>query len=316
MSVFLAKRFATFVATLIGATILTFVVLEVLPGDPARVILGVSAPESAVEALRIELGLERPPIERYLDWVGDLARGRFGTSYTYGVPVYELLQARLAITVPLAVLAMVLSVIVALGLGTFAATHHGKRGDVAVMGLTQLGISIPSFWLGLLLIVVFAVQLRWLSSGGFPGWDRAFWGSLKALILPAVALATVQGAILARITRSAVLDTMREDYVRTARAKGLSRRQILWRHVLRNAMIPIVTIMGLQFADLLAGTIIVENVFALPGIGRLILQSVTNRDTVVVRDLVIVIAAMVVVVNFFVDLLYAAIDPRLKGRDV
>ena len=178
------------------------------------------------------------------------------------------------------------------------------------------GISVPPFWLALLLILLFAVNLGWFVSGGFPGWEAGWWHALKALILPAIALATVQGAILARFTRSAALETMREDYVRTARAKGLSQRQTLWRHVLRNAMIPVVTVMGLQFANLLAGTIVVESVFALPGIGRLILQSISNRDVVVVRDIVTLLVGMVVVINFAVDLLYAVIDPRLRARDV
>ncbi len=316
MSLYLLKRLATFLATLLGATVVTFLALEILPGDPARVVLGVDAPESAVDALRAQLGLDRPALERYLDWVGSLARGRFGTSYTYSVPVDELLGARLGITVPLALMAMVLSVAMALVLGVFAAAHHNRRGDVAVMGLSQLGISVPNFWLALLLILLFAVHLGWFSAGGFPGWEGGAGPALKALVLPALALATVQGAILARFTRSAVLETMREDYVRTARAKGLTRGQTLRRHVLRNAMIPLVTVMGLQFANLLAGTIVVENVFALPGVGRLILQSITNRDLVVVRDVVTLLAAMVVLINLVVDLLYAAIDPRLESTDV
>ena len=316
MSLFLAKRFATFVATLVGTTIVTFLALEILPGDPARVILGVEAPDSAVHALREQLGLNRPPLERYLEWVSSLATGSFGTSYTYSVPVDELLAARLEITVPLALLAMVLSVAMAMTLGIFAAAHHNRRGDVAVMGVSQLGISVPNFWLALLLILLFAVHLRWFSAGGFPGWDAGAVTALKSLLLPALALATVQRAILTRFTRSAVLETMREDYVRTARAKGLTRGQTLLRHVLRNAMIPIVTVMGLQFANLLAGTIVVENVFALPGVGRLILQAITNRDIVVVRDVVTLLAAMVVLINLGVDLLYAAIDPRLKSSDV
>ena len=316
MSLFLAKRFATFVATLAGTTIITFLALEVLPGDPARVILGVDAPDSAVQALRERLGLDRPALERYLDWVGSLATGRFADSYTYSVPVDELLAARLGITVPLALLAMALSVAMAMTLGIFAAAHHNRRGDVVVMGVSQLGISVPNFWLALLLIVLFAVHLRWFGAGGFPGWDGGVGPALKALLLPALALATVQGAILTRFTRSAVLETMREDYVRTARAKGLTRGQTLRRHVLRNAMIPLVTVMGLQFANLLAGTIVVENVFALPGVGRLILQAITNRDLVVVRDVVTLLAAMVVLINLVVDLLYAAIDPRLKSSDV
>ena len=316
MSLFLAKRLLTFAATLFGASVLVFLALEILPGDPALVILGIDAPESAVRALRQELGLDRPALVRYLDWIGALLRAEFGTSYTYQVSVVELLQARLEITVPLALMAMLLSIVVALVLGIYAAANHNRGGDVAVMGVSQLGISIPNFWLAVLLILFFAVNLRWFSAGGFPGWDEGFGPAVAALILPAVALATVQGAILARFTRSAVLDTMREDYVRTARAKGLTRRATLWRHVLRNAMIPVLTIMGLQFANLLAGTIVVENVFALPGVGRLILQSITNRDVVVVRDLVVLLAAMVVAINFLVDMLYAVIDPRLKARDV
>ena len=316
MSLFLAKRLVTFIATLAGTTIITFLALEVLPGDPARVILGVEAPDSAVQALREQLGLDRPALERYLDWVSSLATGSFANSYTWSVPVDELLAARLEITVPLALLAMALSVAMAMTLGIYAAAHHNRRGDVAVMGVSQLGISVPNFWLSLLLIVLFAIHLRWFSAGGFPGWDEGFGTAIKSLLLPALALATVQGAILTRFTRSAVLETMREDYVRTARAKGLTRGQTLRRHVLRNAMIPLVTVMGLQFANLLAGTIVVENVFALPGVGRLILQAITNRDLVVVRDVVTLLAAMVVLVNLVVDLLYAAIDPRLKSSDV
>ena len=316
MSVFLAKRFLTFIATLLGATVLTFLALEILPGDPAAVILGIDAPESAIQALREKWGLDRPILERYFSWLGDLVTLQFGVSYTYSTPVIELVQARLAITIPLALMAMVLSAFVAFGLGLYAASRHNKPGDVTVMSISQLGISVPNFWLALLLILLFAVNLRWFASGGFPGWQNGLWPAFKALLLPAVALATVQGAILARFTRSAVLDTMREDYVRTARAKGLSRRATLWRHVLRNAMIPVITIMGLQFANLLAGTIIVEEVFAMPGLGRLILQAIGNRDLVVVRDVVLMLAALVVFINFLVDVLYAVIDPRLKPHDV
>ncbi|MEK9946110.1 MAG: ABC transporter permease [Alphaproteobacteria bacterium] len=316
MSVFLAKRFLTFVATLFGATVLTFLALEILPGDPAAVILGIEAPESAVQALREKLGLDRPILERYFSWLGDLLSLRFGVSYTYSTPVIELVQARLAITIPLAIMAMVLSAVVAFVLGVYAASRHNKMGDVTVMGVSQLGISVPNFWLALLLILLFSVNLRWFSSGGFPGWENGVWPAFKALLLPSIALATVQGAILARFTRSAVLDTMREDYVRTARAKGLTRRATLWRHVLRNAMIPVITIMGLQFANLLAGTIIVEEVFAMPGLGRLILQAISNRDVVVVRDVVLMLAALVVFINFVVDILYAVIDPRLKPHDI
>ena len=266
--------------------------------------------------MRLQLGLDRPILVRYFDWLGNILTGRFGVSYTYSVPVMELVRDRIAITFPLAILSMFLSTLVAFGLGVYAASRHNKAGDVTMMGISQLGISIPNFWLALLLILLFAVNFGWFSSGGFPGWHSGVVPSIKALILPAAALAAVQGAILARFTRSAVLETMREDYVRTARAKGLSRRATLWRHVLRNAMIPVITIMGLQFANLLAGTIIVEEVFAIPGLGRLILQAISNRDITVVRDVVVLLAALVVFINFVVDILYAVIDPRLKPHDV
>ena len=316
MSPFLLKRLATFVATLIGASVLIFVVLEILPGNAAEVILGAEAPRSAVQALSLKLGLDRPPVERYFAWIGGMLHGDLGVSYAYGTPVGALITDRLALTVPLAMIAMAWAIALALALGIFAAERHNRLGDVGVMGLSQVGIAIPNFWFAILLILLFAVRLHWFSAGGFPGWSAGFWPALQSLLLPAVALATVQAAILARITRSAVLDVLREDFVRTARAKGLSRQAALYGHVLRNAMIPVITIIGLQFANLLAGTIVVENVFYLPGLGQLIFQSIANRDTIVVRDVVMLLAAMVVTINFAIDLLYAAIDPRLKVQDV
>jgi ABC-type dipeptide/oligopeptide/nickel transport system permease subunit len=214
---------------------------------------------------------------------------------------------------------MALTVVVALALGVYAASRHNRAGDVGVMALSQLGVAVPSFWLAILLILLFAVQLQWVSAGGFPGWSGddggGWWAGLKALLLPALSLAAVQAAILARVTRSSVLEAMREDYVRTARAKGLSRRAVLWRHVLRNAMIPVLTIMGLQFANLITGAIVVENVFVLPGIGRLVFQAINNRDLVLVRDVVMLLAAVVVAINFVVDVLYALIDPRLRRSE-
>ncbi len=316
MSVFLAKRFATFIATLFGASLVVFLALEILPGDPAMTMLGVDAEPEAYEALRRQLGLNEPALSRYLGWMGGLMVGDLGISYAYSVPVGELIFERLYITVPLALMAMALTVAAALVLGIFAAARHGRTGDYGVIFFSQLGIAVPQFWFGILLILFFAVYLGWFSSGGFSPWEEGFWAALKSLLLPAVALATVQAAILTRVTRSSVLETFREDYVRTARAKGLSRRATLWRHVLRNAMIPVITIMGLQFANLLAGTIIVENVFFLPGLGRLVFQAIANRDLVVVKDVVLFLAAMVVAVNFLVDLAYAVIDPRLKVHDV
>jgi peptide/nickel transport system permease protein len=315
MGVFLVKRAITLVATLFATSIVVFVVLEILPGDPALVVLGVDAPQSAVDALREQLGLNRPAWVRYLDWIGGVLVGDFGTSITYSVPVAELIVERLGLTVPLALMSTAITVVVALALGIYAATHHGRAGDFAVMGFSQLGIAIPSFWLGILLILLFAVVLRWFKAGGFAGWDAGVLPALQSLLLPAVALAMFQAAILARITRSSVLEVAREDYVRTARAKGLSRRATMWRHVLRNALIPVVTILGLQLGNLLAGTIVIESVFSLPGLGKLIINAITNRDIVVVSNVVLLLAAMVVAVNFVVDLLYAVIDPRVKVHE-
>ena len=319
MSVFLLKRLATFVATLLVASLVVFFVLEVLPGNAAEVMLGPTATAEQVAALTQRLGLDRPPAVRYLDWLGGIARGDLGTSVAYDTPVAALLAERLAVSAPLALLAMLLTTVLALVLGVYAAAHHNKLGDVGVMAFSQLGIAIPNFWFAILLILLFAVKLQWFSAGGFPGWHAedggGFGAGLRALALPALALAMVQAAILARITRSAVLDVLREDYVRTARAKGLSARAVLWGHVLRNAMIPVVTVMGLQFANLLTGTVVIENVFYLPGIGRLVFQAIANRDLVVVRNVVMLLAAFVIVINFVVDVLYALIDPRLKAGD-
>jgi peptide/nickel transport system permease protein len=319
MSVFLAKRLATFIATLVIASMLVFAVLELLPGNVAQVMLGETATPESIATLQARLGLDRPPLQRYGLWIAGLAQGRTAKSFSYDTPTAELIAERLRVTVPLAALAMALTVVLALSLGIFAASRHNSLGDVGVMAASQLGIAIPSFWFAILLILLFAVKLQWVSAGGFPGWTEdeggGPWEGLKALLLPAIALALVQAAILARVTRSAVLEMMREDFVRTARAKGLSRRATLWKHVLRNAMIPVLTIMGLQFANLITGTIVVENVFVLPGIGRLVFQAIANRDLVVVRDVVMWLVAVVVIVNFIVDVLYALVDPRLQASD-
>jgi len=311
MALFLARRLLTLVGTLIAASLIVFLVLEVLPGDPAQIMLGTDAQPDTLAALRTQLGLDRPAPERYLSWAGGLLRGDLGNSYTYSVPVAGLVAERLAVTLPLAAMAMTLTVVLALGFGIYAAAHHRRAGDVAVMALTQLGIAVPNFWVAILLILFFGVRLGWLPAGGFPGWRAGAGPALDALLLPAVSLALVQAAILARITRSSIVEVAREDFVRTARAKGLTRAQTLRRHVLRNALLPVVTLMGLQFAYLLGGTIVVENVFRLPGLGRLIFQSITQRDLVVVKDVVVLLAGLVVLVNFAVDLLYRLIDPRL-----
>jgi peptide/nickel transport system permease protein len=313
MITLLARRLVGLLATLLAASLVVFVVLEVLPGDPAAVMLGVQATPETLAALRAEMGLDRPAALRYLAWLAGLAQGELGLSYTYRVPVAALIGERLAVTVPLALIAIALSTAIALPLGVFAAARHERPADAAVIVFAQLGLAVPNFWFALLLVLLFAVTLGWAPAGGFPGWSEG-WRAVGALVLPAVSLALPQAAILARVTRSAVLDALGEDYVRTARAKGLTRAATLRRHVLRNALIPVVTIMGLQFSFLLAGAIIIENVFYLPGLGRLVFQAIAQRDLIVVRDVVLLLAAMVIVINFAVDLLYAVIDPRLRDR--
>ena len=316
MSSFVLQRLISFFVTLAVTSVVVFGVLEWLPGNAAQVILGETATPESIAAMEEKLGLHQPALSRYLQWTGGLLQGKSGISISYDTPTATLMLERMQVTLPLAILAMSITVILALSLGLYAASKQNSSADVGVMTLSQIGLALPNFWLAILLILLFAVHLQWVSAGGFPGWSEEDGGGvglgLSALILPAFALAAVQTAILTRVTRSAVIETMSEDYVRTARAKGLSKQQVLWGHVLRNAMIPVVTVMGLQFGNLITSAIVIENVFVLPGIGRLIFQAIANRDLIVVRDVVMLLAAMVIVINFAIDLLYAWIDPRLK----
>jgi peptide/nickel transport system permease protein len=316
MSSYLAKRLAILAGTLAAASIVVFVVLEVLPGNAAQVMLGADASQEAVATLTRQLGLDQPALVRYVGWLREMVGGDLGMSFAYGSSVTALIAERVSVTLPLAILAMVLTTVMALSLAIYAAARANTLADFGTMAVSQIGVAIPSFWLAILLILFFSVRLHWFAAGGFPGWSAGLWPAVQALILPSLALSVVQAAILARVTRSALLDVMREDFVRTARAKGLSREAALWRHALPNALIPIVTIMGLQFANLLAGTVVIENVFYLPGLGRLIFQSIANRDIIVVRSTVMLLVAMVVVVNFLVDILAAFIDPRLRASSL
>ncbi|WP_367714881.1 ABC transporter permease [Nitratireductor sp. GISD-1A_MAKvit] len=314
MLVYLAKRIAIGLVTLIVASAVVFLVLEVVPGDPALLMLGMNAEPEALSALRQEMGLNQPVFVRYFSWVSGMAIGDFGNSYTYSSPVLELIGERIIVSLPLALISLFLSTAIALPVGIFAASRRGKPADTISMGAAQIGVAIPNFWFALLLVYVFAVWLRLVPAGGFPGWDAGLWTGFKALLLPAIALALPQAAILARVTRSAMLEVLGEDYIRTARAKGMPRRIVLWHHALRNAFIPVLTILGLQFAFLLAGTIIIENVFYLPGLGRLIFQAITQRDLIVVEGVVMLLVATVIAVNILVDIGYAIVDPRLRTR--
>ena len=314
MIAFLLQRLLGLVAALVAASLVVFVAVEVLPGDPARAILGISADPSAVTALQRELGLDQPAAVRYVRWIGGLLTGDLGQSWAYRVPVAELLGPRLAVTVPLALLALLLTVAVGLGLGVVAALHPRRWPDIAAMTFAQAGMAVPNFWLGLLLILLFAVHLQWLPAGGFAGWQAGIGPAFASLLLPALALAAVQAAILARVSRAAILDVARDDFVRTARAKGLAPSGVIVRHALRNALVPITALMGLQFAYLIAGAVVVENVFFLPGLGRFVFQAIANRDLIVVESVVLLLAAFVIVVTFAADVAARAIDPRLTGR--
>jgi len=288
-------------------------VIEVIPGDPASFMLGINAREDTLAALRSEMGLDQTLVVRYLDWVSGLLVGDFGNSWTYKTPVSELISDRIWVSLPLAIYALILSTLIAFPAGIFAASRRGGTSDVTIMGATQLGVAIPNFWFAMILVLIFAINLRWFSAGGFPGWENPLQG-LKSLTLPAIALALPQAAILARVMRSSLLDILAEDFIRTARAKGLTRRQALWRHAVQNALIPVLTIIGLQFSFLLAGGIIIEQIFFLPGLGRLIFQAISARDLIVVESVVMLLVFTVIMVNFVVDLTYAAVDPRLRNK--
>ncbi len=310
----LAGRLAGLVGTLLAAAVLVFLALHIMPGDPAELMLGINADPAAVAALREQMGLDEPLFVQFGAWLSGVVVGDFGTSLTYGVPVSTLLMERASVSVPLAVLAVTLTVAVALPVAVAAAVVRDGWADRTAMAGAQILLSVPNIWLGLVGIYVFAVILRWVPAGGFPGWSGGVLAGLTALALPAIALAAPQAAILARLARIAVGEAMDQDYVALARAKGLSARQAAWRHALPTVWAPIVTIIGLQFGFLLAGAIIIETVFSLPGLGRLLFQAVSQRDIPVVEGVVLLVVAAVVVANGICDLLAIASDPRQSAR--
>ena len=312
MIALLSRRLAGLVLTLLVVSLVIFAVMDLLPGDPASIMLGTSASPETLAALRHELGLDQPLILRYGQWLAGVFSGNLGQSYTYGVPVAGLIVERLAVTLPLALIAIVLSVLIALPLGVLAAARRGGILDAIATIFSQISIAVPAFWVALLLIILFSTTLGLMPAGGFPGWDAGLLPALQALLMPAVALALPQAGVLTRVARSAVLDTMHEDFARTAVAKGLSRSTVLWRHIVPNALVPILTILGLQFTFLVAGAVLVENVFNLPGLGRLAFQALSQRDIVVMQDVVLFFAGLVIVMNFIVDLSYLVIDPRMR----
>lgn len=304
-------KLAGLAANLAAAAAAIFVAIELLPGDPAATVLGLNATPEALAALRAEYGFDQPVIWRFFTWLGGFVSGDLGQSYTYRVPVLGLIEERAAVSVPLAVLAMGLSVLIGLSLALLAAWR--RRWSFLVTLFGEIGLAVPNFWLGLLLILLFSVSLGLFPSGGFPGWDKG-WAAWRALILPSVALALPQAAIIARLALTLLRETLTEPYIRTAKAKGMAGSAILFRHALPNALVPLLAIMGLQFSFLLGGSIIIENVFALPGLGRLMAQAIAGHDIIVVRDLILLFASAILIVHALTGMLQGFIDPRLKER--
>ncbi len=308
----LAERTAILLVSLAVSSLLVFGFMVLLPGDPARVALGVNATEADVATLRREYGLDRPLATQFLDWLGGLLRFDLGKSYISKAEIAPQIVDRLQVSLILVAVSMLVALVIAVPFGTFMAVHHQRPAGLVLSAISQIGVAVPAFLAGILLITVFAVQLGWLPAGGWtpPAYDPGLF--LKQLLLPALSLGLVQGAVLTRYVRSAVLDVLREDFLRTARAKGLTPMRALARHGLRNAAVPVVTVLGLQLATLLVGAVVIERVFVIPGLGSLLLDAVGNRDLIVVQDVVMVLVVAVLVTNFVVDLLYLVIDPRLR----
>jgi peptide/nickel transport system permease protein len=309
---FVGRKALGLVATLLVAALLLFVLLDLLPGNPARFILGINATPESVTALETQLGLDQPPLQRFLGWLGGMFIGNFGLSYTQGAPVGELVAGRLGVTVPLTLFAMILSAAIGLPLGLLAARRHDSLADRALTILTQLGVATPNFWFGMLLVLLFAMTLHWLPPGGFVPWGDNPIAAIASLILPSLALALPQAAILAQAMRTALVDVQGSDYIRAARARGLTLREAVWRHGMHNALLAVLATLGPLFAYLFAGTMIVENVFYLPGLGRLIFDAVNAHDLILVRSTLIVLILFMAVTMFLADLGAAWLDPRVR----
>ena len=304
MRTYVVRRLWQSALTLVGVSVLVFVILRVVPGDPAKMLLPEGAPQSAIEELNRQLGLQEPLYVQYGLFVQSVFRGDFGQSFQYRAPALQVVTERLMATVQLALAAMLITVGVGVSLGIVAAVRRGTGYDYASTVLAVLGQSLPNFWLGIMLILLFGVALRWLPTSGFESWWH--------LVLPAVTLAAFPMALVARLTRSSMLEILGRDFIRTGRAKGLAERAVILRHALRNAAVPLLTVLGLQIGTLLGGAVITESVFAWPGMGKLVVDAIFFRDFPVVQTVLILSATLFVVINLLVDLLYTVIDPRIR----
>ena len=312
MFYYITKRLLAMLPVLVLVSLIVFTIIHLTPGDPALIMLGEEATPQALAALRHELGLDQPLPVQYLVWLSHVLRGDLGRSIRTNQPVIEAIMQRLPVTLELTILAMIISMIVAIPAGIVSATRRNSASDLISTTVALLGISMPSFFLAILLIFVFSLKVRWLPPMGYTPFQKGVWENLRGMILPAITLGTAAMAIVARLTRSTLLEALQQDYVRTARAKGLREQAVIYGHALKNAMIPITTILGLQIGFLLGGAVITETIFALPGVGRLVVASIFERDFPLVQGVVLVLALMHLVINLIVDLLYAYLDPRIR----
>jgi len=304
MRAYLLRRIWQSAVTLVGVSILVFVILRVIPGDPAKMLLPEGAPQSAVDELNRHLGLREPIWIQYGLFLQSVAQGDFGQSFQYRSPALQVVVERLPATIQLTLTAMLLTVLAGVSIGIVAAVRQGTAYDYAGTVLAVLGQSLPNFWLGIMLILLFGVTLRWLPTSGFEGWSY--------LVLPSLTLAAFPTALVARLTRSSLLEILGQEYIRTGRAKGLAERAVVLRHALRNATIPLLTVIGLQIGTLLGGAVITESIFAWPGMGKLVVDAIFFRDFPVVQTILILSATIFVVINLLVDVLYTVLDPRIR----
>jgi peptide/nickel transport system permease protein len=314
MGRYLAKRAAQAVVVLLGVSVIVFALVHLVPGDPIRTALGTRFDPETYAALRARAGFDRPLPVQYAQWLGSALTGDLGVSFRSGQPVTTTLLGRLPATISLALASLVVALVIAVPLGIVSAVRSGSKLDSFATVFSQLGISIPDFWMGIVFILVFSLTLGWLPPSGYVPFTDSPFGWLERVIMPAVTIGVVSGSILTRFVRSAMLEALSQDYTRTARSKGLAERTVITRHVLRNALIPVVTVTGLQLAFLLGGVIVVEVVFSWPGLGQLAIQAVSARDYSILQGTVLLLAVIFLLVNLVVDLLYAWLDPRITYR--
>lgn len=309
---YVIRRIVLLAVTLVLVSLITFFVFQIMPGNPARIMLGTEASESEVLHLEKQLGLDDPLLIQYKDWVKGILTADFGQSIKYSQPVSDLIISRLPVTLSLALMSIIMVVVVAIPLGVFMAQRQNKLSDLVFSSVTQLGMAIPPFWFGMLLIMYLGMVFSFFSVSGYVPWSESVQGALGSLLLPAITIALPQIAVKFRYVRNSILEQIGQDYVRTAESRGLGDRLIMFKHVLKNAMIPVLTIFGIILAEVVAGTVIVEQVFGLPGLGSLLVSSINYRDFPLVQGIVIYITLAVVIVNFIIDLLYTLIDPRIR----